>query len=136
MKTGLFRAVAASAIASASAYGAANAQAVPPAPAAEAPATQTVAEVIVTAEKRAEKLNTVPISITAISAKLLNDTASKNLEELQGIVPGVTIPAATAYGGSSIVGRRDQAPSSKTIRSPSTSTASTRRPTAALACPT
>jgi len=43
------------------------------------------------------------ISITAVSVAQLNQTASKNLEELQGVVPGVTIPAATAYGGSSIV---------------------------------
>jgi iron complex outermembrane receptor protein len=65
--------------------------------------TSAVGEVIVTAQKRAEKLNTVPISITAVSGEQLNNTASKNLEELSGVIPGVTIPAATAYGGSSIV---------------------------------
>jgi len=60
-------------------------------------------EIVVTAQKRSEKLFDVPISITAVSAAQLNQTASKNLEELQGVIPGVTIPAATAYGGSSIV---------------------------------
>jgi iron complex outermembrane receptor protein len=60
-------------------------------------------EIVVTAQKRSEKLLDVPISITAVSATQLNQTASKNLEELQGVIPGVTIPAATAYGGSSIV---------------------------------
>ena len=80
---------------------------------AETPATGTTAstsaeesqlgEVIVTAQKRSEKLLDVPISITAVTPELLNETASKNLEELQGVIPGVTIPGATAYGGSSIV---------------------------------
>jgi iron complex outermembrane recepter protein len=60
-------------------------------------------EVIVTAQKRSERLLDVPISITAVTPEQLNETASKNLEELQGVVPGVTIPGATAYGGSSIV---------------------------------
>lgn len=60
-------------------------------------------EITVTAEKRSERLLDVPISITAVTPALLNETASKNLEELQGVIPGVTIPAATAYGGSSIV---------------------------------
>jgi iron complex outermembrane receptor protein len=67
------------------------------------PASQQLSEVIVTAQKRSEKLSTVPISITAVSAALLNSSASKNLVELQGIVPGVTFPAATSYGGAPIV---------------------------------
>jgi iron complex outermembrane receptor protein len=62
-----------------------------------------VSEVIVTAQKRSEKLSTVPLSITAITPTLLNSSASKNLEELQGIVPGVTFPAASSYGGAPIV---------------------------------
>jgi iron complex outermembrane receptor protein len=62
-----------------------------------------IGEIVVTAQKRSERLLDVPISITAVTAEQLNDTASKNLEELQGVVPGVTIPAATSYGGSSIV---------------------------------
>jgi len=64
--------------------------------------TEQLQEVVVTAEKRSEKLVDVPISITAISASQLNESASKNLQELQGMVPGITIPAATAYGGSTI----------------------------------
>jgi iron complex outermembrane recepter protein len=65
--------------------------------------TEQLGEIVVTAEKRSEKLQDVPISITAISPSQLNKSASKNLEELEGVIPGVTIPAATAYGGSSIV---------------------------------
>ncbi len=68
-----------------------------------AAATDSIGEIVVTAQKRSEKLIDVPISITAVSAAELNQTASKNLEQLQGVVPGITIPAATAYGGSSIV---------------------------------
>jgi iron complex outermembrane recepter protein len=66
-------------------------------------ADSTLGEIVVTAQKRSEKLIDVPISITAVSAAELNQTASKNLEQLQGVIPGITIPAATAYGGSSIV---------------------------------
>jgi iron complex outermembrane receptor protein len=72
-----------------------------------APATGTgesqLDEIIVTAQKRPERSLDVPISITPLTAAQLDQTASKNLEELQGVVPGITFPAATAYGGSSIV---------------------------------
>ncbi len=71
--------------------------------AATATTDSTLGEILVTAQKRSEKLIDVPISITAVSAAELNATASKNLEQLQGVIPGITIPAATAYGGSSIV---------------------------------
>lgn len=67
------------------------------------PNDSTLGEIVVTAQKRSEKLIDVPISITAVSGAELNQTASKNLEQLQGVIPGITIPAATAYGGSSIV---------------------------------
>src|ERR1700745_3905627 len=68
-------------------------------PAAEAGALE---EIVVTAQKRSEKLLDVPISISSVSPSDLKESASKNLEELQGIVPGITIPGATAYGGSTI----------------------------------
>lgn len=62
-----------------------------------------IAEIVVTAQKRSENLSKVPLSITAITGDQLQSTASKTLEELQGVVPGVTIPKQTAYGGSTIV---------------------------------
>jgi iron complex outermembrane recepter protein len=81
----------------------AAAQAEPPAESAQ-PAAETGAleEIVVTAQKRSEKLLDVPISISSVSPSDLKESASKNLEELQGIVPGITIPGATAYGGSTI----------------------------------
>ena len=72
-----------------------------------APAAATdsgqIGEIVVTAQKRAENISKVPLSITAVTGAQLESTASKNLEELQGVVPGVTFPKQTAYGGSTIV---------------------------------
>lgn len=62
----------------------------------------TVEEVIVTAQKREENLTKVPISITVVSQRTLEATASKNLVQLQGVVPGVTIEGDRSYGGATI----------------------------------
>ena len=49
----------------------------------------SVSEVIVTAQKRSERLQDVPISISVVNNALLAATNSKNLGELSGAVPGV-----------------------------------------------
>jgi iron complex outermembrane receptor protein len=46
-------------------------------------------EVVVTAQKRSERLVDVPISISVVSPDLLTSTDSKNLNELSGAVPGI-----------------------------------------------
>lgn len=46
-------------------------------------------DIIVTAQKRNERLQDVPIAITVINPTLLSSTNSRNLAELQGAVPGV-----------------------------------------------
>jgi iron complex outermembrane receptor protein len=58
-----------------------------PAPAADAP--NEVREVIVTAQKRSERIQDVPISISVVNTELLQSTNAKNLTELSGAVPGV-----------------------------------------------
>lgn len=55
------------------------------APAADA----TAGDIIVTAQKRSERLRDVPISISVVSPALLASTNSRNLNELSGAVPGV-----------------------------------------------
>lgn len=61
-----------------------------------------IAEIIVTAQKREQRLQDVPISITALSAETLNSTGAKNLTELQGVVPGIYFSGNSGYGGSPI----------------------------------
>lgn len=46
-------------------------------------------DIIVTAQKRSERLQDVPISITVVTPALLASTGSRNLNELSGAVPGV-----------------------------------------------
>ena len=46
-------------------------------------------EIVVTAQKRNERLQDVPISITVVNPELLESTNARNFSELQGVVPGV-----------------------------------------------
>ncbi len=78
--------------------GAASAQAAqtPPPSTATPPAPQAanqggLEEIIVTAQKRSENLQKVPIAVTAISGKAIADTHALTLRELQGVVPGVQL---------------------------------------------
>lgn len=50
-----------------------------------------VAEIIVTAQKRAERLQDVPVSITAITGKDIQNRGVSNLMDLQYAAPGLTI---------------------------------------------
>lgn len=61
-----------------------------------------IEEVIVTAQKRAENLMAVPISITAISAKSLSDIGAKSLNEFNAVAPGITFTGNTGHGISNI----------------------------------
>lgn len=46
-------------------------------------------DIVVTAQKRNERLQDVPISITVVNPELLESTNARNFAELQGVVPGV-----------------------------------------------
>ena len=63
------------------------------APAAE-PAVTTLDTVKVTARKREESLQDVPVAVTALTADQLDKLAIKDLGDLQGQVPNLTIYAA------------------------------------------
>ncbi|HEV6968408.1 TonB-dependent receptor, partial [Roseateles sp.] len=63
------------------------------APAAE-PAVATLETVKVTARKREESLQDVPVAVTALTAEQLDKLAIKDLGDLQGQVPNLTIYAA------------------------------------------
>jgi iron complex outermembrane recepter protein len=53
--------------------------------------TPMLEEVIVTAQKRSQNLTDVPIAISAISAKALEDSGAKRLSDLTNLVPNVNI---------------------------------------------
>jgi iron complex outermembrane recepter protein len=59
--------------------------------AASASSDGTLDEIIITAERREEKLDKVPISVTAFSQRTLDDLHIENLADLATIVPGLDI---------------------------------------------
>src|SRR5688572_19554523 len=59
---------------------------------------QTVEEIVVTARKREENIQTTPISITAVSAAQLESRNAVDLTAIQSIAPNLTLKNG---GGSS-----------------------------------
>lgn len=69
-------------------------------PGAGAPPTREV--VIVTATKRAEDLQDVPISMSAFGAAEIEDTGSQNLQDLASSIPNLVYPSSREGGGADI----------------------------------
>lgn len=61
------------------------------APQADAAAPASIGEIIVTANRRAERAQDVPISITAISSDSIRERGIKNLGDMQASVPSLVI---------------------------------------------
>ncbi len=53
--------------------------------------TGTLASITVTAQKREEALQDVPISLTALPERLLRDTGVRDIKDMQILVPGLTV---------------------------------------------
>ena len=51
----------------------------------------TLDKIIVTAQKREEALQDVPVVVTALSEKMLKDNGVRDIKDLQQIVPGLTV---------------------------------------------
>ncbi|NLA68742.1 MAG: TonB-dependent receptor [Gammaproteobacteria bacterium] len=60
------------------------------APAAQDPPT-TLAGIMVTAQKREEALQDVPISVTALDERLIQDMGVRDIKDMQVLVPGLTV---------------------------------------------
>ena len=58
--------------------------------------------IIVTAQKRDERIQDVPIAISVVSAEALVRSGAKNMTELQGVTPGIYISGNSGYAGSPI----------------------------------
>jgi outer membrane receptor protein involved in Fe transport len=53
-------------------------------------------EIIVTAQKRAQNIQDVPISVIALSAEQLKDAGVTDIKNLQAITPGLTVTSTTS----------------------------------------
>ena len=67
----------------------------PPAPAPQASGTQGIETVIVTARKRAENAQSVPISISAFDQAALDKLSVKTIEDLKYVAPSVYVAPTT-----------------------------------------
>ena len=59
--------------------------------AAEDPEAGTLDKIVVTAQKREEALQDVPVVVTALSSQALNDAGVRDVKDLQTLVPGLTV---------------------------------------------
>ncbi len=86
-------ALGAASAASAQATTTAGTPAAPPIqPGPAAPSTDTsVQEIVVTAQKRAQNLQDVPLTVTVANAQLLQDANVRDIKDLQVLVPGLTV---------------------------------------------
>ena len=62
-----------------------------------------VTEVVVTAEKREERLVNVPAAITAVTGARLTDMGAKNLADFAALVPGLQLESQGGGGGQELV---------------------------------
>src|ERR1700683_4390361 len=53
-------------------------------------------EIIVTAQKREQNIQDVPVSVMAVSAQELQDAGVKDIKNLQVLTPGVTVTSTTS----------------------------------------
>ncbi|HEX3838299.1 MAG TPA: TonB-dependent receptor [Steroidobacteraceae bacterium] len=70
-----------------------------PTPAAPADTSGALQEVVVTATRRAENVQTVPIAITAFTADSLQQRNLTNIQVLGDLTPGVTLDAGSPFSG-------------------------------------
>jgi iron complex outermembrane receptor protein len=82
-------------------FGAAHAQAAKETTTAAADTTGQVGEVVVTARRRSEDLQSVPVSVTALSGAAIDQLNIRNFQDLRGAVPNLEVqPLAT--GGANL----------------------------------
>lgn len=65
--------------------------------------SDSLGEVVVTAQKRTENVQEVPIAITAVSADVLQQKGITSVSQLSNIAPNVNLDAGTPFSGSDMV---------------------------------
>jgi outer membrane receptor protein involved in Fe transport len=73
----------------------------PAAPPSEAPPSVTVDSIVVTAQKRTQSLQDVPIVVTAVSRQLLENAGVKDIKDLTVLVPGLLVTSTTSESSTS-----------------------------------
>jgi len=96
-------AVSVAALAAATSVAAQTRPAAAQANAAGADQTQNIQEVVVTAEKREERLVNVPAAITALSGSTLQEMGAKTLADFTALVPGLQLASQGGGGGQELV---------------------------------
>lgn len=71
-----------------------------------AASAQTVEDIVVTARKRDELAQTVPLAVTVVSAAQLENEGAVTIEDIQGLAPNVVIDTVSAGPGGSAVAIR------------------------------
>jgi len=69
-----------------------------PALAQEATNTVSVGEIIVTAQKREQRLQDVPVTVTVATKQVLDDAGVEDIKDLQLLTPGLTVTSTTTEG--------------------------------------
>jgi outer membrane receptor protein involved in Fe transport len=69
----------------------------------QAAPSSTVEEVVVTAQKTTQNIQNVPIAITAVTAKALQQKGINDVSKLTNIAPNVQLDAGTPFSGSDAV---------------------------------
>ena len=69
-----------------------------PATAIASSTTGTVDEIVVTAQKRSNSLQNVPIVVTALNRQILQDTGVKDIKDLAVLTPGLLVTSTTNEG--------------------------------------
>jgi outer membrane receptor protein involved in Fe transport len=72
------------------------------APVAAAPSSDQLQEIVVTAQKRSEALNTVPISLTALDEDTMDKQGVRDIADIARLVPGLTLQASDRLGNTNI----------------------------------
>ena len=57
--------------------------------------SRTIENIIVTAQKRVQSLQDVPIAVTAVSEQLLRDTGVKDIKDLTILTPGLLVTSTS-----------------------------------------
>ena len=60
-------------------------------------------EITITAQRRAENIQDVPIAVTAVSSEMLESRGISDVAKLSNIAPNVTLDAGTPFSGSDTV---------------------------------
>jgi outer membrane receptor protein involved in Fe transport len=64
--------------------------------------TATVDDIIVTAQKREQSLQDVPIVVTSLNQEALNNAGVKDIKDLQILTPGMTVTSTTSEASTTV----------------------------------